>query len=77
MEKISKFFPLLGIYSGKGDSVVLLGYECTINSQDLIKIVGAIFEKIEIFNFCVCELVFILWVGGKIKKVMEIFARGH
>ena len=44
-------FLVLGIFPGKADSIILLGFECTINSQNLIKIVGAIFEKIKIFNF--------------------------
>ena len=39
------------IFSETDDSVILLGFECTINSQNLIKIVWAIFEKIEILNF--------------------------
>ena len=32
-------------------SDVLLGFECTINLQNLIKIDGAILEKIKFFNF--------------------------
>ena len=48
---------VLGIFfSGKADSVILLGFECTINTQNLIKIVWAIFEKIKIFNF------FLMWM---------------
>ena len=47
----------------------MLGFECTINPQDLIKIVVAIFEKIKIFNFFSCELPLILGVGGKLKKM--------
>ena len=49
-------------------SVILLGFECTINSQNLIKIVRAIFEKFEILNF------FVMWTTlnfrgrGKTKK---------
>ena len=39
------------IFSEKADSFILLGFECTINPQNLIKIVRAIFEKIEILNF--------------------------
>ena len=34
----------------------MLGFECTINPQTFIKIVGAIFEKIEIFKYFLCEL---------------------
>ena len=44
-------FLVSGIFLGKADSVILLGFECTINKQNLNKIVGAIFEKIEILNF--------------------------
>ena len=62
----------------KADSVILLGFECTINPQDLIKIVAAIFQKIKIFNFFFsCELPLILGVGGILKKRLEIFTRGH
>ena len=55
-------------FSGKADSVILLGFECTINSQNLIKIVRAIFEKIKFFIFFSCELPLILGVGWKLKK---------
>ena len=61
-------FVVSGIFPGKADSVMLLVFECTINPQNLIKIVGAIFEKINIFNFFSCELTLILGVGGKLKK---------
>ena len=60
------------IFPGKADSVILLGFECAINPQNLIKIVRAIFEKFEILNF-LYELPLILWVGGKLKKRLEIF----
>ena len=42
-------FPVSGIFPGKFASITLLGFECTINPQNLIKIVGAVFEKIKIF----------------------------
>ena len=45
-----------------------LGFEYTINPQNLMKIVGAIFEKIEILNFFLCELPLILGLGRKLKK---------
>ena len=35
-------------FPGISDSVILLGFECTINTQNLNKIVRAIFEKFEI-----------------------------
>ena len=42
------FFLVSGIFSGKAESVTLLGFECTVNLQNLINLVGAIIEKIEI-----------------------------
>ena len=40
------FFQFQGFFSGRADSVILLGYECTINPQNLMVIIfGAIFEK--------------------------------
>ena len=44
------FFSVSGIFPGKADSITLLGFECTINLQNLIKFVEAIFEKIEILK---------------------------
>ena len=41
--KLKTIFPVSGIFSGKADSVILLGFECTLNPQNLIKIVIAIF----------------------------------
>ena len=54
-EKLKPIFLISGIFSGKSDSAILLGFECTINSQNLNKIVKTIFEKIEILNF------FLMW----------------
>ena len=56
-------FPVSGIFPGKADIFILLGFEYTINPQNLIKIVGTIFEKIKILNFFLCELSLILGVG--------------
>ena len=42
------FFSVSGIFSGKAESVTLLGFECTVNLQNFINFVGAIFEKIKI-----------------------------
>ena len=42
------FLQFQGFFPGKADSTTLLGLDCTINPQNLIKIGGAIFEKIEI-----------------------------
>ena len=47
-------------FSEKADSVILLGFECTINPLNLIKIVGAIFQKIEKLISFLCELPLIL-----------------
>ena len=74
--KLKTIFLVSAIFPGKIDSVILLDFECSINQQILIKIVRAIFEKIEILNFFLCELLLILWLGGKLKKGLEIFARG-
>ena len=56
-QKIENYFSSFRDFPGKADSVILLGFECIINPQNLIKIIGAIFEKIKI-----------LGVGGKLKK---------
>ena len=42
------FFSVSEIFLGKAESGTLLGFECTVNPQNLINFVGAIFEKIEI-----------------------------
>ena len=68
--KLKTIFLLPRIFPGKADSVILLGFECTINPQNLIKIVWAIFEKFEFFFLC--ELPLILRVGGKLNKRLEI-----
>ena len=47
-QKIKNYFSSFRDFPGKADSAILLGFECTINPQNLIKIVRAIFEKIEI-----------------------------
>ena len=53
--KLKTIFLVSMIFSEKADSVILLGFECSINTQNLNKIVGAIFEKIKIINF------FLMW----------------
>ena len=63
------FISFSEIFPGKADNAILLGFECTINSQNLIKIVGAIFEKIEIFIFFLRELPLRLEVEGKLKQM--------
>ena len=44
--KIKNYFSSFRDFSGKADSVILLGFEYTMNPQHLIKTVGASFEKI-------------------------------
>ena len=44
-QKIKNYFSSFRDFFGKSRSVILLGVECTINPQNLIKI----FEKIEFF----------------------------
>ena len=48
-KKFKLFFPVSEIFPGKPDSIIQLCFECTVNPQNLIKIVGAIFEKIKFF----------------------------
>ena len=66
--KLKTIFLVTGIFPGKADSVILLGFEYTINPQNLIKIVRATFEKIVILIF------FLMWTTlnfrgrGKTKK---------
>ena len=55
---------------------MLLGFECTINPQNLIKIVRTIFEKFDIFNF------FLMWTtlnfmgrGETKKTARDIYMR--
>ena len=45
VQKIKTIFLVSGIFPGKADSVILLGFECTINPQILIKIVRTISEN--------------------------------
>ena len=74
-KNLKDIFPVSGNFPGKAESVILLGFECSINIQNLIKIVGAIFEKIYFFYFFLCELPLILELGGKLKKARAICER--
>ena len=66
-KKIKKnIFLIAGIFSGKADTIILLGFEYTINPEDLMKIVWAIFW--ENGNFFLCELPLILRVDPKQEK---------
>ena len=62
---IKNYFSNFMHFFRKANSVTLLGFECTINPQNVIKIVGAIFEKIEIFNF------FLMWTALNFKRLSK------
>ena len=53
-----------------------MDFECTINTQTFNKIVRAIFEKIEILNFFLCELPLILGIARKRKEQAEYICKG-
>ena len=73
---LKTIFLVSGIFSRKADSVILLGIECIIKTQNLIKIVGAIFEKMEILNFFLCELPLIFGVARKRNEQAENICKG-
>ena len=74
--KLKTIFLVSGIFPGKTDSVILLGLECTINPQNLIKIVGAIFEKINFFNFLLmCTTLNFRGRGKTEKTTRDIYKR--
>ena len=50
-QKIKTIFLVSRIFPGKADGVILLGFECTINTQHLYKIVRAIFLENRNFKF--------------------------
>ena len=75
-QKIKNYFCSFKDFPGNADSVIFLGFECTINSQNLNKIVRAIFEKIEILSFFLCELPLILGVTRKRKEQTEYICKG-
>ena len=54
--KMKKYYSYKDFFSGKAYYAILLGSECTINPQHFLKIVVAIFEKIKILIFFLCEL---------------------
>ena len=66
--KLKNIFLVRRIFPGKDYGAILLVFECAINPQILIKMVGAIFEKMKILNFFSCELPLTLGIGGKLKK---------
>ena len=67
--KLKTIFLVSGIFLGTSDSVILLRFEYAINTQNLMKIVVAIFEKMKFFFIVfLCELPLILMVDRKRKK---------
>ena len=74
--KLKTIFLLSRIFPEKAYSAILLSFECTINTQNLNKIVGAIYEKIEILNFFLCELPLILGVAQKLKQQAKDIYKG-
>ena len=62
------FISIYRIFWGNADSAILLGFECTINPQNLMKIVGAFFDKMKILIAFLCEQPLILRVDRKRKK---------
>ena len=65
--KFKAIFLVSGIFLRKADSKI-----CTINPHNSIRIVGAIFQKIEILIFFLCDLPLILGVGEKLKRTLDI-----
>ena len=74
--KLKTIFLVLKIFPRKADSVILLGFECSIIPQNLNKIVRAIFEKFEILIFFLCGLSLILRLARKRKKQAEDICKG-
>ena len=72
--KFKNIFLVRRIFLGKADSAIVLGFEYTINSQNLMKIVKAIFEKMKFFFLC--ELPLIFRVDRKRKNKLQIIAKG-
>ena len=72
--KIKTIFLVSGIFPGKADCVILLGFEYTINPENLNR--WSHFWENQNFYFFSCELPLILGVGGKLKKRLEVFTRG-
>ena len=71
---LKNIFLVRWIFLGKADNAMFLGFECTINPQNLMKIVGAVFEKMKILSFFLMSTT--LNFQSRSKKKMDIFARG-
>ena len=69
--KLKNNFLVSWIFSEKTDSIILLGVETTINPQNFIKIVDAIFMKIGIFIF-----LFLMWTIVNLRGRGELKIKG-
>ena len=58
-KKVKNYFSSSRDFSRKADSIILLGFKCTINPRNVIEMIRAIFEKIKIVNFF-----FFIWNTG-------------
>ena len=75
-ENKKTIFLVSGIFPRKADSVILLGFECTINPQYLMKIVRAIFEKMKILIFFLILTTLNFGGRSKTKKWAKDIFRG-
>ena len=75
-QKIKTLFLVSGIFLGKADSVILLGIKCTINAQNINKIVGDIFEKIEILNLFLMWTTLNFGVNSKTERTGRRYLQG-
>ena len=76
VQKIKNYLSSFRDFPGKADSVKLLGFECTINTQNLNKIVRAIFGKIEILNFFLMLTTLNFGGRSKTEKQTEDICKG-
>ena len=74
--KLKTIFLVSKIFPRKVYSVILLGFECTINPQNLNKSLEPFLRNSKFWIFFLCELPLILGVGGKLRKRLEIFTWG-
>ena len=67
--KLKNIYFSLKDLPGMADSVIFLSFECTINPQNFVKIVQAVYQKTKILNF------FLMWTTlnfeGRSKKKKE------
>ena len=63
-------------FFGESPMCHVVGFQIHCKPKNLMKFLGAIFEKIEFYNFFSCELPLILRVGRKQEQGLGIFARG-